>query len=368
MQRRELLAGLGVASLSGCLRMVSGGDDGEGTTDPETTAPPQTTTAPTETGSPELPDGLNEDGVTQILFDTHQRELVQTGFQTEFTTINLNRDDIKMRKKFDVESGLALGSWVYSGGGPVSMLRSNEGAFWREDLGSKYTYGEARYRNWIDSITWRNWIEPVLSAGEWSEPITVQDQNQPLWRVETTGLTETDSVPGWFNGQLDALSASMTVSPRGIIHELSGEFEASLLHGGVAHHSIDYIVESIGEVSVSEPPWLSTAKEQRPRVNAALGEDRKFAKWTLESGNPIEPGTRCVIYDENERIGAINYHLNDSIDTGETVYFYKEQNQPRTGQMARGSPPTDASPVTLDSEYNVWADRNGTEYFGTTKL
>lgn len=385
MDRRQLLALLASTGTAGCLRMVGSGQSSpnQGTTvlvDGEAgeTAPTATTTPAAAETSPETgaspssqqgyPAGLSDDGVSVVLFDSHKRELAQTSFHTTFTAINLQNNELKQQRDYEVDTGFALGSWLFDDGGPVTMFRSHEGGFWREDLGSKFTYGEARQGYSINRVTWGSWLEPVISAGQWGEPTTIQEGNPPLWQVETIGFAETGSVPGWFTGTLEALSGSLTVGPRGIIYKLDAEFEASKLHGGVAHFEIKYRVDSVGEVSVSQPSWLPTAKDRRPEVTAALTDDRKFVRWTLESGNPIEPNTRCSIHDNNARAGAINYFLRDPIEPGETVYFYKEQEELHAGQIARGSRPSDASPVTLDSEYHTWADRNGTEYFGTIQL
>lgn len=377
MNRREALAALGVVGLAGCLRLQGGG--GERPTTGRTTEPPANTRTLTAAkadtdagtatpGAGTYPTGLSEEGVSAFLFDTHERELARTSFSVDWTRIDLLEETVRRRQHYDVETGFALGTWTYDRGGPVTIFRSNEGGFWREELGDEYTYGEARHGYSIDKVLWRGWLEPVLGAGTWSEPSTVRERDPATWRVETTSFDETGAVPGHFRGQLAGLSASMTVDERGIIHSLEAEFEATDTNVDRVRQRLTFAVDAIGDVSVSEPSWLATAKERRPRVSAALTDDRNFVRFTLESGNALEPETVFTVYDELDRRNTIGYRLRDPVEPDETVYLYKEQEGPFHGQLARGSRPSNAEPVTLSSEYHMWADRGVSEYFGTVDL
>lgn len=395
MDRRRYLSTVLLAGTAGCLRLASN-DGGETPTnsptptfagpteadrtpkatppetateaDPTPTVEPETSTEPEPTATPEFPLGLTADGVEPFLFDQHKQELSTAGFHTVFTAINRADGSIKEHKEFDVETGFALGNWSFDQGGPVDMFRSSDGGFWREDLGDRFTYGEDRDNYSIHTVVWGAWTEPVVSGGEWGPPELVSGGADPTWRVETTGFDSSARVPGFFMGQLETLDATMAVNHRGIITRLAATFQATRRHGGSVDYEIEYEVDSIGEVSVSEPGWVSTAKERRPQVSISLTDDQQFVRLVHESGSPIEPDTRWVLWNDDVQNGEINYFLEEPISEGDTVYFYEEEAGTKHGQIARGSRPTDASPVTLDANYESWADRNGTEYYGVVDL
>ncbi|MDX1748504.1 MAG: hypothetical protein R3324_21435, partial [Halobacteriales archaeon] len=340
---------------AGCLRLASSEDEGNAANSPtasptgpgeagETPTAPSTRTedaadgptpteepeTPTEAGSeptatPEYPLGLTRDGVEPFLFDQHKNELSTTGFHTVFTAINRADGSIKEHKEFEVETGFALGHWTFDQGGPVTMFRSSDGGFWREDLGDHFTYGEDRDNYSIHTVVWGAWTEPVVTGGEWGPPELVSGGAEAAWRVETTGFDPSTEVPGFFMGDLEALDATMTVNHQGIITRLDAAFEATLTHGGTTEYEIQYEVGSIGEVTVNEPDWVSTARERRPQVSTALTDDRQFVRLEHEAGNPIEPNTRWVLWDHDVANGEINYFLKEPITEGETVYFYEEE-------------------------------------------
>lgn len=389
MRRRELLALMASSGTGGCLRLASSGSSTpspvtpvsnesptETAVDSETRTPTsestrttsEATETPTDTEArPEYPTGLSTDGVSPLLYETHKRELAQTSFHTEFSEINLQKSEIKKDRSYDVDTGLAIGSWAFDRGGPVTMYRSSQGGFWREELGDRFTYGEGRRGYSIGEVTWKSWLVPALTTGEWGSPTASQQGAHQTWEVETTGFDAQGSIPGYWQGQLEGLSASMVVDARGIIRSMTTEFDGIREEIGSYNVRFEYSVDSVGEVSVTEPAWLSTAQERRPQVTAELTSDRNFVRFTLDSGNQLEPATGFTVYDEQNRWNAINYRLEDPIEPGDTVYLYKEQEGPFNGQIARGSRPSDASPVSLANSYHMWASRS-LEYFGTVEL
>lgn len=349
MQRRHVLGILGTALSGGCLRL-------EGS---ETT--------PASNTHPAYPTGLSDDGVSALLYGSHNRALDERNFHTEFTEIDLQDSNIKQQRSYDVDSPFAIGRWAYDQGGEVTMFRSSDGGLWRENLGNRFTYGEAREGYSAEQLTWRSWIQPTLRSGVWDSPEEIREDGEPLWEIETTGY-ETGSVPGYYRGQLEGLSASVTVGPQGIIRSVTAEFEG--VRPDIERYNVrfEYSVDLTSRVSVSEPDWVVRAKERRPRVNAVLTDDRHFVRFTLDSGNQIEPESYITVHDETTNLGAITYVLDDPIETGETVFLYKQETEgPHQGQLARGSRPKNASPLALENEYHIWAARS-VEYFGTVGL
>jgi len=379
MNRRALLGMLGLAGSGGCLRLT-GAEATTSSTATAATSPATTrsteasktetkTTQTTETtaGEPTLPNGLSEDGVSDYLFDFHLRELGQRSFATNWTLFNRRKEIVKLRREYRVGDAGAIGSWTFDEGGPVTMFRSTDGGFWREDLGGEYTYGETRDGYDMERLTLAAWVRAFVEGGVWSAPSLARREEPARWEVQITGVEDDAAVPGWFHGELESLSGSMSVDERGFVRSLDGEMTASDTASGPVEYGVKYAVDSIDEVTVTEPSWLSTAKERRPRVSMAKTDDQYAVRMTHESGNPIEADTNLVVYNRDERRNEISYRLKEPIQSGETVYLYKEQEGVFNGQLSRGSPPSTSDAIRLDSEYDAWARRSA-EYFGAVSL
>jgi hypothetical protein len=375
MNRRALLGVLGLAGSGGCLRLTGAeattSSTATGATSPATTRSTEGSTTETEAtettaAEPSLPSGLSEDGVSDYLFDFHLRELGQRSFATNWTLFNRREEFVKLRREYRVGDAGAVGSWTFDEGGPVSMFRSTDGGFWREDLGDEYTYGMDRDGYDMERLTLAQWVRPFVRGGVWSAPSLVRRESPARWEVQLTEVEDDAAVPGWFSGTVESLSGSMVVDERGFIRSLDCDMIATETAPGRVEYGVTYAVDSVDEVMVSEPAWLSTAKERRPRVSMALTDDRRYVRLTLESGNPIEPNTVINVHDEVETGRSLFYELREEIAAGETVYVYRGQDG--YAKLSRGGRPTNASPVPLESQYHAWANRSGVEYFGTIDL
>lgn len=382
--RRRALLGLVAVGSSGCLRLTGGsGSRGSPTPappadtaedrsspagdQPDRTAGPAETTAQEGEGQPALPVGLTEDGVESFLMGTHQNALAGTGFRTEWTLVRVDASTIKDQKAFRVADGAAIGTWSNRHGGEITMYRTADGGFWREDLGDRFTYGEDRHGYSIDVLTMARWLTPILSAGDWAPPSVVSERGTTVWETETTGFVDGPMRIGYFDGTFESLSAEMRVDERGIIRQFRSTFSATRDRDGkTPEYQLRYAVDSIGAVSVQTPDWLPTAKDRRPQVSAAITDDQRFVRFTLESGNAIEPATTVTLFDRESSLNQITYGLEEAIEPGETVYLYRIDGG--EDRLARGSPPADASTITLENSYGLWADRATAEYFETLSL
>lgn len=356
MQRRELLAGLGVASLSGCLRMVSGGDDGEGTTAPETTtAPPETTTTPPETGTPELPEGVNDGGVTEFLYPSHVRQLEATSFHTAWTKLRESNSTIELQKEYRSEPTRAIGNWQRNVGGTVEMYRTGDGGYWREQLGERTTFGhDLPLNNGHEPLVWGVEIKPFLDVTSWSAPARANETRPAIWELSLSGLAEEGESPGYEEGSIVSVDGgTMRVDEEGIIRSLNATYGIQTPETGSETFQIQYEVDSIGDVSVSPPGWLDTAREQAPQLAVSTTEDDRFVRFRIESGNRIEPESRVVL--QNNSTGQPSYAtLSDPLDPGVDYYIYfPETNSTGVVQtnVYAGDPPEDVSAQTLSGDY-----------------
>lgn len=365
--RRQAVAVIGAAVGSGCLRFAGGNDD-----DPSPTVTPAAT-SPTGQPSPEpttagrdrdlssrYPAGLSDDGVEAFLADTHTNALANRPFRTTWTEANVTLGRAYQQRDYRVQGGAAIGEWSHQG--PITMYRSSDGGFWREDLGDRVTYGEHRAGFNLDDLTWNHQLRWLFLAGSWEEP-TVEREGEPIrFGISATGTDEPAALLEEFEARsLETFEAQGIVDERGVVHSLSAEFQARSRDADrLLTFRLRYSIDSIGQVEVTEPDWLSTAKDRAPDVTADIVDDGQYVEMIFESGNPILPRTNLTLYDQDRQRNAGVRDLENPLEAGQVYYLYLED---ESLQVSRGGRPADASPAPLDGNYALWAHRNGAEYF-----
>lgn len=238
------------------------------------------------------------------------------------------------------------------------MFRSHDGSDWREDLGDRFTHGKSRHPYGLERLTRGAWIEPLITSAEWRAPSAVSTDPDRR-EVSATEVADDTALPTYYTGDYRSVTATMRVDDRNVIRSLNAEFEASRDAGGVEHDRIQYRVDSIGEVSVSQPDWLPRVKERSPLVSAGLTEDRQFLRLTLEAGNPLEAATTLHVKDDVSGADLL-YRLNEPIETGETVYLYFDQGEVSADtrlELARGGRSGVDPAASFDNSYHLWAAR-----------
>lgn len=390
MRRRAALAALGVGLVSGCLRLESGGNDTRTTTGtaanrPETATterPPTTTATETDTEAPATdepdtdtqtpddptyPSGLSDDGISSFLYGTHVRALNETSFQADWSLFHVTDSRTKIRKTYKADSDAALGEWSYVRGGPVEMYRSGRESFWREALGDRYTYGEDR-RNVAgkEPSVWGYYIAPFLLAADWGTPTRVNESRPAIWEVTANAVNRPSAVPGWDSGEVSTIaSASARVDENGVVRSIEGGYRVRDSSGEKVAYRLNYSISSLGEVTVSEPAWLSTARDQAPTVSATLTDDNQFIRMVVESGSRIEPETRVSVVDDE---GGFFHQpwIDEPIEVGVPTFLYKAAGAAESGARAgisRGSRPQSVETETLDGNYLLKAGRQTATYF-----
>lgn len=350
---------------TGCLRLAGSEDPTPAPTavqpestpgaagDEKTASPPRTATEPA------FPRGLTPDGVEPFLADVHTNALARDSFQTGWIEANLTRGMIVAQRTYRIEAGSAIGEWVNDG--PITAYLDNEGGYWQEELGNQATYGQLRHGFDLSRLTRRAFLRRNFLAGDW-EPPTREANDPAAFRITTAGMRDTSALAEEFEADsLESFTAEGVVGETGIVRNLGTTVEFTpRREDRLLQFQTEFEVTAVGEVSVSEPPWVETAREQAPSVDAGMTDDRRFVEVSMRSGNPMLPGTALVLYDEVERINAVWYEFQDPFESGETGYVYRVDGSPR---FARGSRPSDVTPDRLESEYSIWAHRGGAEYF-----
>jgi hypothetical protein len=384
MRRRSVLAALATAGVSGCLRVSSEEETASqvGTADGRTeTRTPFTdgSTATREGESVDAPQsvpypiGVSDGGIDPILFSAHTRALTGRGFRTSWQKINDTQGRITRQKTYDVDSGVAVGEWTRRDGGQVTMVRSGTGGYWRENIGDDYVYGQAQTGFDWHRIAWEQEIRPQLAAWDWGTPERVNDDRPAQWEVTADEIANPSTAPGYHIGTVQSFEgATLRVDEDGVIRSLSSAYTVDQSTEG--HETLRFLTEyetrAFGQVSVNEPSWVETAREQRPRISATYDSDRRFVAVTIESGSRLAAESRIVVLPDSGPSDRFVVELPEPLEPGVTAYVWQgdTSSTPREARLQRGAPPSGVSPPRFEGPHGVLAYRDTTTYFPETRV
>lgn len=130
-----------------------------------------------------------------------------------------------------------------------------------------------------------------------------------------------------FDGTVTSFAAEMVVDRESRIRELSGELVVEWDDGGTGTYTAGYAVTDVGDVSVSEPEWVATAKEEVDMANDPAGETESsvtvvgtdYVKLDYRGSNTIPPDAFATI--EQDGSGPAG-RVGTEIEPGEMVYAY----------------------------------------------
>ncbi|WP_267641750.1 hypothetical protein [Haloarchaeobius amylolyticus] len=374
MKRRALLGALSGVAVAGCLRLSSGEEDRTGRMSVRTSSTatatktaaetdPQTTTG--RVGELEYPSGLSDDGIGRFLFAFHTQALSQASFHTKWSKVDADNSRMEWQKEYRVDDGTAYGSWTRAHlGTPCEIYRDSTDGFWREDVGDHYTYGNDRQDYAVRELTWKLELEPLLRAAAWNKPTLVTEEYPAVWRVESAGIADETAVPDHYGGTLQDLSVTAEVDENAIIRSVEATYRVDQPDGDTRAFLSRFELDSLGQVSVSEPAWVATAADEVPTVSATFTDDRRFVKLTIDSGARIEPESVVYVPEENGP-NAWEHHLDDPIEPGVEVYLYRDGSPDAFGSLnlVRGAKPTGVTPSRFAPGSRVLARRRSSEYF-----
>ena len=377
MHRRGLLTLL-AGSIGGCLRLTGGSGptatpaEGPTVTPAAVTTDPADTPGETEGDAPtpspesdlEFPTGLGPDGVEPFLVDNHVNTLAGTPYTEVFQSTLVTTGDSMVNQTTQIGDGIALTTW--GDGSGIEMVSTSETQYWRQDLGDRVSYGENRWRFDFTMLCRARQLQRLFLAGAWNAPepndaegyftVTADEAGDPR------GLRQDHRLGGPEVGGLEEFSGEARVLENGVIRELLVEYQyLSTAEDRLFKVAVRHAVEDVGQVSVEEPPWLATAQEQAPTVEATITDDQQFLRFEHQDGNPIEPGTNVVLYDREAERNWGYRDTDEPIEAGTTMFLWMENDE---FQWTRGSRPIDANPQSLDGRYGFWMHRHGAEYFG----
>ncbi len=394
MDRRHVLATVGSIGMSGCLRLV--GSTGSETATPDVSPTPKASTAsqtptespepivtetetPTETETqtatprPSYPLGLSDSGIAngEFLFATHIETLRESSAKIQWTKARDAGADIKWKKEYKIDGVNARGNWTRVNGGSVDIYRNPLGDLWQEDLGSRLTYGEDTETNGgHEPGFWGIEIVPLLNAGAWGQPKRINEGRPAIWEIKTDSVDSKSAIPGYHDGQITSIGeAVIRIDERGIIRSGSALYqiqESDAPEGNEINYESKYQVNAINKTTVEKPNWISSAREKVPSATAAFTDDQKFVQFEIKSGNRLEENTVIYLNDaDDNQFDVLTSQLDKPLSRGTTAYLFKPQESSRRGELgiSQDSPPTDASPETLTSTYDIGSRRRDTHYY-----
>lgn len=380
MNRRRALTsilGVGTTLVSGCLRLSA--EEGEAT--PVGTTPSSkdgqsadavrtTQNAVVDTSTPSYPMGLTDSGLEfpGSIFSGHVDMLQQTSFRARWTKFDRTHSQVKWQKEYRGESGRAYGTWTRQWGAPVEMYRYVRGDYWREDLGSRFTYGEEdSFNQGHVPEVWGIEINPLLEAVDWGPPSRINHSRPAMWELTSASVGQASAIPGYHNGSVTSVSStSMRIDERGVIRRVNAVYSIQEEDGEEKTYETVFRIDSIGTISVTEPAWLSTARDRAPTASATLTDDNLFVKFNIDSGNPIEPNS-WVWVGNNASKSGFGLQIEEPIGAGDTAYLYRPESfsDSTTDEagMTLNRRPSNANPQELIGDYHMMARRKATHYF-----
>lgn len=302
----------------------------------------------------------------------HQSALQSRSFTAEWSKLDRDNSKVKWRKRYEADVGHAVGRATTRGmGGPADVYRtSGNGGFWRENVGSEYTYGRDRVGMKMSAVAWGDEVVPLVRAGDWSAPERVNESRPAVWEVTADSVDGTPAAPGYYDGVTLSLSGSMRIDERGFIRNIEAVYrirKSDDRGGDTRNFTTMFTVDAVGETSVSEPSWVADTRERRPQVSVESVEDETYVRLTHEGGSSILQNTVVSVYDD--AIGAsYDFKLETAIEAGETVYLYRTDDVNASVSIApsRGGPPAQEPPLSFEEPSALWARRATLQYFKTS--
>ncbi|NHX35141.1 MULTISPECIES: hypothetical protein [Halolamina] len=292
-------------------------------TETETETP---TEEPTTVENFPYPDGASQDGITPTqLFSTHRSSIINGGSATVSIEQATDRDDYTSSVVF---------TNTYSSSG---ILRVEEGSNLTERLWSPANKGvgyvemdtgfEQRYR--IDNhapspqqILRLPDVEQLLAGGQWSEAKSIAE-DAPVEAVvyEASGVESEENLLRLLPGdKVSAFDATISVTEAGYLNDLTYDITIERDDRTVQQRAT-VTTGKVGESTVEEPSWATTAQENGAQFNVGVTDDNKAVRMELVNGEV--PSDTTVNLSSNQFGSAT---LGQSLSAGDSLYASFSQN------------------------------------------
>ncbi|MXV63678.1 hypothetical protein GS429_16750 [Natronorubrum sp. JWXQ-INN-674] len=295
---------------------------------------------------------------------THTNALAATTAELHWDVTDIARGEPKEEWTVRLGSGEAIGE--IASGEPLTIHWAPDSGYWRGEWGEEATYGRHREggRYDLERITRGRWLRQLVLAGAWGPP---QVEENGRFTIEAETADETGALADAIDAEsIESYEATGSIDEDGIIREFDAEYQYTTDHTDRLHiHQVRLRVDNVGDVSVSPPDWIDTARDRAPEVTMDFVQDRQFIELTMHDGNPMVPPTYLTVHSEHQGSLPIAGNLgplSEPVSAGDTLYLYLEDG---VVHASRDELPDNVSPEPFEDEIAIWAQR-GREYFFIT--
>lgn len=174
-----------------------------------------------------------------------------------------------------------------------------------------------------------NLVSALADGGTWDVRGVVRRNGEQLLRAVVDGIAaqapfrNSLSLSRYFRNPFEVteLAGDCLVAESGVVRQMTVEVTAREEETG-QDQTVQFQLETsnVGETSVSQPGWMSTAKMNAPVVSTEYTDNRRAVAVTLEGGSRLPGRGNLGAYD---REGYYDTRLDLSIAVGDTVYVWK---------------------------------------------
>lgn len=352
--------------MSGCLRL-STEEDSDGARSattaekptPTATATARSTTAsetPTRTQSggssaterADYPPGMDEFGITDLLAEAHVDGLRGSSYRLEFRQENSSRDAVWERSTVEAADTRALETHAESP--QFDVFYDDSERWWRAYHDGSTEYGTNDLGMNRNRLTKKSVLAALFRAGEYGSPEATGGSNEARFEVSATSIGAEQPLRSLLRSQridsIEDFGVELTVDPDGIVRHLQAEIQAVWADRLNTVH-IELRTDDLGTTTVESPAWLSTARDQAPRITVELSSDQRFVRYSNTAGGPVPQGSRAILH----RIGTYSERdrklLSAEIQPGESRYLWREDGETRLASDR----PAEAEPIELGADF-----------------
>lgn len=266
-----------LAVMAGCSGFI-GGEGGSESVSTLTPAPVPTDPPRSGPGSTVVP-GVQAGGSLNVskLVEAHREELMQRGFAWRIRrnrTGHVNGTTESVVKYRQVSLANATHFHYETNGRMVRYQRRRVYySTYAEYADGEYVYvrgvsamqGGIRWDRYPVSGARSRFVKPTTAAIEWYFDVEQVSVSQFTTDGEFRYRLTTTDVPASLNGSVRSYTATAVVTPDGLVRNLTATYRTSRgsVWGTIWYtHVYSFRVTDVGNVTVPEPDWLGTAREQ----------------------------------------------------------------------------------------------------------
>lgn len=373
MDRRSLVATLGVALGSGCLRLGSGSSstptrtatrsptqtltDSPTPTAADTLEPTETDTptetdiaaetdTATQTASDQLPTGLSTDGVSPLLAGNHTTELVDRSFTLQYILENVGES----RKVDSVQKAGPEAIWDGDFSVPRYTRLDTKRMNWRRTFGESPLYGDIYRRSGarVTTLVQEQRLRRQFNAGNFGSPQELSNDGMTIFETTASSVSNPAPLEREFRvNRISSFNATLRVRATGIVDSFTATIEV-VRDGEFLEYDQSYQISNVDETTVTKPTWVSAARQEAPELDGSVVDSGQAMAIEHTGGQDVPRQTQIKLVEGELRDTA---QFPRTLAKGETLYAALTDKG--SIEVVVGSPPSIDNPVSLSTGYTT---------------